>query len=103
MATEIRTAETVTIQSVADLHAELSDGLAAGADIVIDASPIRAADLSFVQLVTAARIEAERRGTALTLAQPANAVLTALLDRAGFTAQPDPASAHFWFHGECPR
>ena len=56
-----------------------------------------------VPLVLAARAHLEHEGAQLRLAQPAGPALVALLDRAGFLGDPQPADIDFWFHGELPQ
>lgn len=53
-------------------------------------------DLSFVQVVEAARIHARAQGKHLSLATPASGPLLALLEGTGFLSNPDSSS--FWVH-----
>jgi hypothetical protein len=75
--------------------------------VTLDLSGVVDADLSFVQLVQAARAHvAGGSGSggdagALRLAAPAQGAVAALLVRAGFAA--DPADIDFWFHGALPQ
>jgi hypothetical protein len=90
----------VTVRSVADFHQHLSATLAGHDEIVLDMDAVVELDLSFVQLVQAARAE---EGKTVRLARPANEAVTALLRRAGFLTDPADADTHFWFHGDLPR
>jgi hypothetical protein len=90
----------VTIRSVASFSDALRAAIAAGDSIVLDADPVAEVDLSFLQLVCAARAEP---GKAIRLAAPANPAVTALLTRAGFLTDPTDADVAFWFHGALPQ
>ncbi|MDF0546717.1 STAS domain-containing protein [Sphingobium sp. H39-3-25] len=98
----------VTVRTVSGFWSELCGVCAAGRDVVLDLSGLEEADLSFVQLVQAARAHVAGAGVgdaggsgALRLAAPAQGAVAALLARAGFAA--DPADIDFWFHGALPQ
>lgn len=57
-------------------------------------------DLSFVQLVAAARKQAEARDGRILLARPAAGDLYDVLKRGGFLDEMTPDTAHFWLHQE---
>lgn len=90
----------VTVRSVTDFRDHLSSALAEHDEIVLDADAADEIDLSFVQLVQAARAEP---GKTIRLARPANAAIAALLYRAGFLTDPSDTDLDFWFHGDLPR
>jgi hypothetical protein len=52
--------------------------------------------------VEVARAYALREHKAIRLTTPANAVVTALLKRAGMLTKITPEIVDFWFHGEQP-
>jgi hypothetical protein len=56
------------------------------------------ADLSFVQLIEAARLQASRQGKALSLASPVEGSVLETLERAGLTTAMTSQSRAFWFH-----
>jgi hypothetical protein len=97
----------VTVRTVSGFWSELCGACEAGGDVTLDLSGLEEADLSFVQLVQAARAHvaggagAAGTGAALRLAAPAQGAVAALLVRAGFAA--DPADIDFWFHGALPQ
>lgn len=93
----------VTVRSVADFNGQLSTAFESHADVVLDLAALKELDLSFVQLIHAARSHRDNAGGTLRLAKPANEAVTALLGRAGFLTQPDPADVDFWFHGDLPQ
>ena len=56
------------------------------------------ADISFIQLVEAARIYAGTAGKDLTLAQPAEGSVLDVLKRSGFLEGMSAEDAKFWLH-----
>ena len=94
---------TATIGSISNLASQIIKALADDRDCLMDLSETVLADLSFIQLIEAARIQAKSAGLSLRLVQPANVLVTALLRRAGFLTAPTPADIDFWFHGALPQ
>lgn len=99
----IEAPSSVTVRNAGDFAEQLLGFVQAGEDIDMDLSKLAEVDLSFVQLVLAARSHVEQEGARFGLAQPATPALAALLDRAGFLGDPQPADIDFWFHGELPQ
>ena len=93
----------VTTASVLPFAAELASQLERNDAIELDLTAVTDADVSFLQLVCAARRQAERDGKSLRLAMPVHDVLAALLERAGFLTDIPSADQNFWFHGDLPR
>lgn len=87
-----------TIPHVTQAWTRLSAAVAAGGDLVVDISEITSADLSFVQLIEAARASCARQGAVVRLVQPAEGVLRDVLDRGGFLDGVDPDRLQFWTH-----
>ncbi len=87
-----------TLQSAEAIHAQLL-GKADQPVLEIDCGGVDEVDLSFVQLVVAARESARKAGRSVTLAQPASGVLREVLERSGFIGagvdQPNSDQA-FW-------
>ena len=77
---------------------QLRPALASGEDIVIDLSAVESADLGLVQVIEAARISARLEGCTITLAGPAPAAVTSVLDRSGVLWAEEPADLSFWHH-----
>lgn len=98
----IEAPSSVTVRSASEFAGRLLGAVQAGGDIDLDLSALDEVDLSFVQIVLAARAHVEQGGARFTLAQPAGPALATLLDRAGF-GDPQPADLDFWFHGELPQ
>ena len=87
-----------TIPHVTEAWTRLSAALAAGGDLVLDLVEVTAADLSFVQLVEAARASCAQQGATVRLAQPADGALRDVLDRGGFLDVADAERLQFWTH-----
>ncbi len=88
----------LTMTSVA-AAADALRSLSLDGDVVLDATGLSAPDLSVVQLIQSLRAEAQLQGGDVRLSAPADATLTAVLHRAGFTDAISPADNAFWFHG----
>lgn len=93
----------VTTASVSPFAAELAAQLEQNDAIELDLAAVTEADVSFLQLVCAARHQAERDGKSLRLAHPVQDDLAALLERAGFLTDIVSADRTFWFHGDLPQ
>lgn len=90
----------ITVRSIVDFQRTLMSALESGENVQLDMANVVELDLSFIQLMHAARAYATQRGGCLGLAHPAGANVAALLDRAGFLTAPQPADLDFWFHGD---
>lgn len=93
----------VTVRTVASFRSDLRDACGCHSNILLDIGGVQEADLSFVQVVYAARYQMDSAGGSLKLAGPAAAgdPIASLLTRAGFAS--NPADIDFWFHGELPQ
>lgn len=89
-----------TIGHVEQFRSAMLESFMNGGPVELDASDVAEADLSFVQLVEAARIHAEARGATFCLTAPANEAVRAVLERGGFCDAAAPDFNTFWFHGE---
>ncbi|WFS03605.1 hypothetical protein [Rhizobium tumorigenes] len=58
------------------------------------------ADLSFVQLIESARMDARAAGKRMRLASPATGSVLKVLKRGGFTDAQSAEDAQFWLHQE---
>jgi anti-anti-sigma regulatory factor len=99
----IEAPSSVTVRSAGEFAEQLLAAVQAGGDLDVDVAALGEVDLSFIQLILAARSHVEQEGARFALAQPAGPALAALLDRAGFLGDPQPADIDFWFHGELPQ
>lgn len=103
MVARITVDKSMTLRSIEELRGQLLDTFASDAAIELDASATAEIDLSFIQLLEAARVYAERDGKSIRLSKPAHPALAALLERAGFLTAPTADDVDFWFHGALPQ
>lgn len=92
--TTIELAGELTIRGIAEVHSRLSKALAGEACLTAKIDPQASVDLTFVQLMEAARRAAVEVGGELSLADPACGGLLETLQRGGFLA--DPERRQFW-------
>ena len=97
----MRSPAAVTVRNTVEFARELRETCEENPEVVLDLGELAEADLSFVQLVHAARVHLDRAGGSLRLASPAAGPVAALLIRAGFSSHPDDVD--FWFHGVLPQ
>ena len=91
------------MRSAEAVRATLQAAFEHDADIAIDCSAADEIDLSFIQVLIAARASASRRGGSVALAAPPGAVLLDTISRAGFRAVAEPAiggTEVFWIDGD---
>jgi anti-anti-sigma regulatory factor len=91
---------TLTIKSILAVQELVLDFLKKNSTTVLDIDAAAQVDLSFVQLVTAARKQAEARAGRILLARPATGDLYDVLKRGGFLDEMTPDAAQFWLHQE---
>lgn len=83
-----------TLRQADDLADRLKEALSAGDRIDIDCGGLEEVDVSFIQLLIAARKSALASGKDLTLSAPAGGCLLAALTAAGLASA---GSQSFWF------
>jgi anti-anti-sigma regulatory factor len=86
----------VTIANVGAAHAEILTAFKERRSVVIDLSDVTEADLTFIQLMEAARRSAAEAGIGLTLAHPAGPAVQEILQRGGFLDDAESDRATFW-------
>ncbi|WP_430440307.1 STAS domain-containing protein [Shinella sp.] len=91
---------TLTIKTITSVQELISDFLNNNPAAILDIDEAAQVDLSFVQLVTAARKQAEAKAGRVLLARPASGDLYDVLKRGGFLDEMTPEAAHFWLHQE---
>ena len=91
---------TLTIKTITSVQELISDFLNNNPAAILDIDEVAQVDLSFVQLVTAARKQAEDKAGRVLLARPASGDLYDVLKRGGFLDEMTPDAAHFWLHQE---
>ncbi|MGB8602901.1 MAG: STAS domain-containing protein [Rhizomicrobium sp.] len=80
----LRVADEANVRNIVEIHARLLDAYRNNAAVVLDLSDLGDVDLTFVQLIEAARRTAAADGKAITLAAPAMGLLLDTLERGGF-------------------
>jgi len=90
---------TMTIRNVDATRSRLLDALAEGSLIELDCTAVEEADLSFIQVLLAARSGAIRMGKTLRLAAPAQGALRGALERGGFVGGSTAGEDQFWTGG----
>ena len=89
----------ITIAGIGAAHAEMMAALSAPGSVVVDISGVTEADLTFVQLLEAARRSAAEADRTLSLTQPAGPAVKEILQRGGFLDDADSDRATFWLQG----
>jgi len=91
--------EAMTLPMLAPLQMRLLALATEKKAVTLDLSRLVQLDLGFIQLVSAARDYAKRKGTSFTLSAPAPAPVEVVLRRAGFLADAASDETAFWRHG----
>ena len=90
----------LAIKNISEIHKDIHLHLAETSDITLDIPAEAEADLSFVQLVESARIDARVAGKTLRLMAPATGSVLKVLQRGGFIDVLSADDAQFWLHQE---
>lgn len=83
-----------------ELRGHLLAGLAGSDALTLDVGGLVSADLSFVQMVQAARSQAARDGKQIMLSASAPPPLARLIEASGLLWARSPEDLQFWFKGE---
>ncbi|MCW2286065.1 STAS domain-containing protein [Rhodoblastus acidophilus] len=92
--------EDLTIRNIQNVQRDLLERLAGQDSLELVVEDEAKVDLSFVQLLMAARPYAQSQGKTVRLARPAAGNLRRVLERAGALSRPTPDAARFWLHEE---
>lgn len=90
----------LTIKNIVTAQEIILNYLANNSTAILDIDADAQVDLSFVQLVTAARKHVGSHAGSILLARPATGDLYDVLKRGGFLDEMTPDAAHFWLHQE---
>lgn len=90
----------LSIKNISEIYSNISAGLNSNISIVLEIDEGPDADLSFIQLVEAARREAQAQNKKISLARPAAGSILKVLERAGFVEAFNREDAQFWLHKE---
>ncbi len=88
----------LTIRQVAAVHEAIRSAFEAQGPVLLNIAEDAEVDLSFLQLVHAARLQAAADGRTIALERPAGGNLLSTLERAGFLTDADPRDREFWLH-----
>jgi hypothetical protein len=91
---------TLAIKNISEIHKNIHLHFAENSDIVLDIPAEAEADLSFVQLVESARMDARAAGKTLRLNAPVTGSVLKVLQRGGFIDALSADDAQFWLHQE---
>lgn len=88
----------LTIRQSAAVQAAIRSAFEAEEPVLLRIAENADVDLSFIQLVQAARIHAQAHRRTIALDRPAAGNLLTTLERAGFLTEADPHDSEFWLH-----
>lgn len=90
----------LNIRAMTEIKELLTNSLQKNSAITLEIAENSHVDLSFVQLIEAARAYAASHGKTVTLKTPASGAVFDVLRRGGFTDDISSDIAKFWLHGE---
>ena len=90
----------LTVRAISALQPEVLQLIDKNKSAIIDLPDDCQVDISFIQLLEAARIYAGTAGKHIALAQPASGPLLDALQRSGFLEGMSVEDAEFWLHQE---
>ncbi|WP_344706021.1 STAS domain-containing protein [Sphingomonas swuensis] len=93
----------ITVSSSPAFAEAVAAELARHEAVVLDLAELEEVDLSFVQIVCAARELAARQAKSLGIAGSFPPAVEQLLRRGGFLDKPAAEDIGFWFNGAAPR
>lgn len=90
------------VQDADTVRLALLDALRPHADVTLDITDEGEPSFAFLQVIEAARCQAESVGARLSLLRPAQGPLLAALGHAGLLDPSRPPACPFWTHGATP-
>jgi hypothetical protein len=94
----LRLPDNLTVRSVLPVREDMLKFIDAHETSMIELSDDVQVDISFIQMIEAARVYAATAGKIITLAQPASGALLETLRRSGFLEGMSDDDAKFWLH-----
>ena len=94
----LRLPENLTVRAILPVREEMLEFIDSHAAATIELADDVQVDISFIQMVEAARVYAGTAGKPITLAQPASGALLETLRRSGFLEGMSDDDAKFWLH-----
>ncbi len=89
-------AGSLTVSNIETAQAELGAAVRQSSSVLIDLGGVSEADLTFIQLIEAARRRVSETGGELTLRDPADGAVLEVLRRGGFLDDDGSDRAKFW-------
>jgi hypothetical protein len=90
----------LNIRNIINVYEMLHQNIKSGKSILISIPDGAEADLSFIQLIESARIQAKSSGTHVLMSKPAEGSVLSVLKRGGFSETFSPEDKKFWLHEE---
>jgi len=90
----------LNIRNISEIYQSMTLKFRDSKMVVLEVADDAEADLSFVQLVESARVEAKASGKTLRLSSPASGSVLKVLQRGGFIDAFTAEDAQFWLHQE---
>ena len=90
----------LNIKNIINVYEMLHQNIKSGQSILISIPDGADADLSFIQLIESARIQAKSSGTHVLMSKPAEGSVLSVLKRGGFSETFSPEDKKFWLHEE---
>jgi hypothetical protein len=90
----------LNIRNIINVYEVLHQNIKSGKSILISIPDGAEADLSFIQLIESARIQAKSSGTHVLMSKPAEGSVLSVLKRGGFSETFSPEDKKFWLHQE---
>lgn len=92
--------EILNIRNASEVYSKIISRFRDSNNITLSLPENAEADLSFLQLIEAARRQAKAAGKTFTLSAPVGGSLLKVLERAGFMEAFDQEDKKFWLHKE---
>lgn len=96
----IRMHPNLCVSDITASYSTIVESMEASSSIHLDIPPDATVDLSFLQVIEAARLKANEQGKSLSLLEPATGELRRALDRSGLLTAATTADRSFWLHEE---
>jgi hypothetical protein len=98
--TAIRMHANLCVSDIRSSYSALLEAMEGFPSILLTIPTDAVVDLSFLQIIEAARLRASEQGKSLSLLEPANGELRRALDRSGLMTAATAADRSFWLHEE---
>jgi anti-anti-sigma regulatory factor len=86
----------IDIRSIDNSFMKIKEAAGDGASLEIDLTDVTDIDLTFLQLIEAARRSAAQVGSGIRLSRPADEIILETLRRGGFLNSPEDERTRFW-------